>query len=387
MAHALLSPSGASRWLACTPSARLEESFASTTNAAAEEGTLAHALSELYLNNQLKKIKVIDFNRELKKIKHNTLFNAEMDGHAMDYAAFILDKVHELGDGAMVEIEAVIDLQEFVPEGFGTVDCKIIANNILEINDLKYGKGVLVEAHENKQMMLYALGALKEAMLMYTIEIVRMTIYQPRLNNFSTFEMEAKMLLQWGEEIVIPAAKLAFEGKGEYKPGSHCRFCKARNQCKALADYNMGMAKFVFEDPNKLKDNDIAEILEKAPDFLIWLGNIKDYALHEAVNNSKKWPGFKLVAGRSNRVYSDSEKIVEALKKAKIKPELFLTEPKLVGIGALEKNIGKPDVEKYAGKFIIKPEGAPTLAPEWDKRPELNSADAAAIAFEEITDL
>jgi len=382
-AHALLSPSGASRWLACPPSARLEESFPSSTNAAAEEGTLAHALSELYLRNNLKLIKAIDYNRELKKIKNNSFFNAELNGHCLDYANFILEKLHELHDPSIF-IEEKIDLTEFVPEGFGTVDCIMIADGILDINDLKYGKGVLVEAHENKQMMLYALGALRKYSLMYHIDKVRMTIYQPRLDNYSTFEVDANWLLQWGDEHVRPTAKLAFEGKGEYKPGSHCRFCKARNQCKALANYNMDLAKYAFEDPNKLTEQDIADILEKAPDFKTWLTNIQQYALQEAVLNNKQWPGFKLVAGRSNRQYANEDAIMKALKKAKIESGLFMTAPKLVGITTLEKNVGKSEVEKLVGAYIVKPPGAATLVPEWDKRPAISSADAAKAAFDNV---
>lgn len=382
-AHALLSPSGASRWLACPPSARLEETFPSSTNSAAEEGTLAHALSELYLRNNLKLIKAIDYNRELKKIKHNSFYNAELNGHCLDYVNFILEKLHELHDPTIF-IEERIDLTEFVPEGFGTVDCIMIADGILDINDLKYGKGVLVEAHENKQMMLYALGALHKYSLLYHIDKVRMTIYQPRLDNYSSFEVDANWLLQWGDEYVRPTARLAYDGKGEYTPGSHCKFCKARNQCKALADYNMSLAKYAFEDPNKLTEKDIADILEKAPDFKVWLTNIQQYALQEAVLNGKQWPGFKLVAGRSNRQYANEDAIMKALKKAKIESGLYMTAPKLVGITALEKNVGKSEVEKLVGAYIVKPPGAATLVPEWDKRPAISSAEAAKAAFDNL---
>lgn len=381
--HALLSPSGASRWLACTPSARLEETYPSTSNTAADEGTLAHSLSELMIRNHFKIINHITYQRELKKIKAHQLYNAEMQDHCTDYMTFILEKHGELSDPTIF-IEELIDLQEFVPEGFGTVDCVMIADNILDINDLKYGKGVLVQAENNKQMMLYALGALKKYSLLYHIDKVRMTIFQPRLNNYSSFEVDAQWLLEWGETFVKPQSNKAFEGKGEYTPGEHCRFCKARNSCKALANFNMDLAKYVFEDPNKLTDEDISNILEKAPDFLVWLGNIKDYALQEAVVNGKSWPRFKLVQGRSNRKYTDEEAIQKALKKAKLDESLYMTKPSLIGITALEKNIGKAEVEKFVGPFIIKPPGAATLVPEWDKRPAISSAEAAKEAFENI---
>jgi len=381
--HALLSPSGASRWLACTPSARLEESFPSSTNPAAEEGTFAHYLSELYLRNHFKMIKSVIYNTELKKAKNSQYYNAELNGHCQEYVNFIVDKYNSMIQ-AMIFIEEKIDLTEYVPEGFGTGDCILIADGLLDLNDLKYGKGVLVEAKENKQLMLYALGSLKKYSLMYHIDRVQVTIYQPRLDNYSSYEISAKDLLKWGDQYVKPRAQLAFDGEGEYVPGDHCKFCKARNSCKALADHHMSLAKYAFEDPNKLKDQDISDILEKAQSFTSWLSDIQSYALQQAVYNDKVWPGFKLVAGRSNRKYANEEAIIKSLKKAKIDSALFMTDPKLVGIGTLEKNIGKAEVEKYCGKYIIKPPGAATLVPEWDKRPALSSAEAAKEAFSEI---
>ncbi len=381
--HALLPPSGASRWIACTPSARLEETFAESTNDAAAEGTLAHALAELYLRNHLKMIPAVTFKSKLKVIKANSMYNSEMDNHALDYVQHITDKLDEL-DNPLIFIEEQIDMTAYVPEGFGTLDCAIIDNFILDINDLKYGKGVLVEAHENKQLMLYALGVLEKYSLLYEIGTVRMNIFQPRLANYSSFEMQAEDLIQWGKTVLIPAAQKAWDGEGEYVAGDHCKFCKAKTTCKALADYNMELAKYAFEDPNKLSDDDIANILEKAADFKTWLTAVQTYALTEAALRQKKWPGFKLVAGRSNRVYANPEAIIKALKKAKVDAALYLTEPKLIGIGALEKNLGKTEVAKIAGPYIIKPAGAATLVPEYDKRPELNSHEAAIAAFDEI---
>lgn len=380
-AHALLSPSGASRWIACPPSARLEEQFPSSTNSAAEEGTLAHELSEWYLRNHLKLVPKVVFDRNLKRIKANAMYNSEMDGHCMDYVNFIVDKIHP---DSIIFIEEQMDLTAFVPEGFGTVDCVIVHEGHLCINDLKYGKGVEVTAHENKQLMLYALGAYHKYSLMYTIENIEMNIFQPRLNNYSNYEIPVEELLAWGEQIVKPAAQMAWDGQGEYTAGKHCQWCKAKTTCKALADYNMELAKYAFEDPNKLSDDDIADILEKAADFKTWLTAVQTYALSEAIVHQKKWPRFKLVAGKSNRVYANPDAIVRALQKAKINKDLYLTEPKLVGIGALEKNIGKAKVTELAGQFIIKPAGAVTLVPAWDKRDEINSTDAAVAAFEDI---
>lgn len=383
MAHALLSPSGASRWIACPPSARLEEHYPRTSNTAADEGTLAHALCELLLGNHLGLVKKALFPKKLKEIKSNPLYTAEMLGHANDYMNFVLDKFSAFENGYIV-LEQKVDLQRFIPEGFGTVDCAIVADGVLDITDLKYGQGVLVEAQENKQMMLYALGCLYRFSTMYEIDTVRMTIYQPRLDNFSSYEISAEKLLEWGEKVVKPAAELAYIGGGNYTAGSHCKFCKAKNTCKALADYNLELAKFAFEDSNKLSAIEISEILEKAPDFINWINSIKEYALDQAKNHGVKWPKFKLVAGKSNRVFTSKVTVVALLKDKKIDENLFMSEPELLGITALEKNIGKSELQTLIGDFISKPPGAPTLVPEWDKRPELNSAEASAEAFKDI---
>ena len=381
--HALLSPSGASRWLACTPSAVWEQQFEKTTNEAADEGTFAHELSELYLLNHFKRIKSALYTSSLKKLKANKFFSAELNNHCVDFVAWVVE-LYSQYEEAQIFFEEQVDISEFIPEGFGHVDINMHNEQILHIVDLKYGKGVKVDAYENKQMMLYALGCLMKLRFTHDIKIVRMSIYQPRLENFGTYEMLATELISWAEEIVKPKAKLAYEGKGSFEAGAHCKFCRAKVRCKTLSDYNLTLAKHEFEDANKLTDADIAEILEKAPQFKEWLTAIQDYALEEATLRQKKWPGFKLVAGRSNRVYKDPAKIIAALKKAKFGVNLFLTQPQLISIGALEKNIGKDQVQKHCGKYIIKPEGSPALVPEWDKRPEINSIEKAKEVFKEV---
>jgi len=210
---------------------------------------------------------------------------------------------------------------------------------------------------------------------------VRMSIFQPRLSNYTSFEMQAEDLITWGEDYVKPKAELAFIGGGDFVAGSHCKFCKLRNNCKTLANNQMEAAKKAFAEPNTLTDQEIADILEKAADVKAWLSSIQEYALAEALKG-KKWPGHKLVAGRSNRVLTQPEEIVKVLKKAKIEGSLYLTEPKLLGIGALEKNIGKTELDKLIAPYIIKPPGAPALVPAWDKRPEIASLEDAQKAFE-----
>lgn len=381
--HALLGPSKASRWMSCTPSARLEEEFPSgTSNDAADEGTLAHTISELLLKNHFKMMPKIIFEKEMKKAKADKFYNAEMLGHCQSYVSFIVEKMAEMENPSLF-IEESLDLEEFIPEGRGTSDCYVVAERLLDVVDFKYGKGVLVEAERNKQMMIYGLGAYLKANLSYEIHTVRMTIFQPRLDNYSSFSMSVEELLDWAENELRPAAQKAFEGKGEYKPGDHCKFCKAKNTCKALADMNMELAKYAFENPDLLKIEDISEILEKGSNLVEWFNSVKAYALEQAKSGTKI-PGFKLVNGKSNRQYVSEESVLRVLKSKKVDKDLYMSEPSLLSIGVLEKNLGKDKVQEYIGKLIVKPTGSPTLVPVWDKRPEIGSADSAKEAFKDV---
>lgn len=391
--HALLAPSSAGRWLACTPSARREAEYDDTTNDAADEGTFAHEVSELVLRNMLGLIPKVKFNSELKRLKHNRFWSAELYGHAQDYVTYILDK-YDMYSERMISIEEEIDLACYAPDSFGHLDLSIVGYDkrvkkyVLDINDLKYGKGVLVEAEDNSQLKLYALGALEKYLLIYPVKLVRMSIYQPRLENYETFEMTADDLLKWGKNYVIPRAKDAFAGKGEYSPnpGKQCKFCKARYNCKALMNYALDVAKYSFEDAEKLNDDDVSRILEIGPDIVTWINSVKEYALEQSTKNHKAWPNFKLVYGRANRKYQDTQKIIKVLEKAKIKKSLYMTDPQpqLVNITTLEKNLGKDKVAKFCSKYIIKPEGAPALVPNWDKRQAIGSASHAIDAFKDV---
>lgn len=383
-AHAVLSPSGAHRWLSCTRSARLEQQFPDKAGQAAEEGTLAHSLGELILRLKLKRISKQVYQREFKKIEENKLYDHAMQEHAESYSVFVLERFYEAQShtkDAVIYLEHLLNLTEYVEEGFGTGDCVIIADSTMEIVDFKYGKGVLVTAENNKQMMLYALGALRDFDLAYDIDKVRMTIFQPRIDNFSSFEISVDDLLTWAEVELKPKAKLAFAGEGEFEPGSHCKFCKAKAVCKANADYNLEIARHDFAVPELLTDEDIADILERAPMFTNWLKSVTEYALSESVLNGKKWPGFKLVEGRSNRAYSD-EILVAARLMEKGFAEDMIYKRELLGITAMEKAIGKKEFGVVLSELIIKPQGKPTLAPASDKREELNSVDAAKKDFE-----
>jgi hypothetical protein len=384
-AHAILSPSGAHRWLSCTPSARLEQQFPDKAGKVAEEGTLAHSLGELILKHKLKRISKQVYQRDLKKIEANELFDTAMQEHAESYSVFVLERFYEAQShtrDAVIYLEHKLNLTEYVPEGFGTGDCVIIADGTMEIIDLKYGKGVLVSAENNKQMMLYALGALKEFIFAYDIDTVRMTIFQPRIDNFSTFEISVDDLLTWAELELKPKAALAFAGEGEFEPGTHCQFCKAKAVCKANADYNLEIARHDFATPELLTDEEIADILARSANFTSWLKSVNEYALSESVLNGKKWPGFKLVEGRSNRTYSDDTAVAQRLVEKGFAEDLIYKR-ELLGITAMEKAIGKKEFSLVLSDLIIKPQGKPTLAPLSDKREELNSVDAARKDFEE----
>ena len=262
--HAILSASGASRWMACTPSAVLEQQFENKSSVFAEEGTLAHELGELTLKLNLGEITKRTFNSKFKKIQENKLYSADMPDYVQTYVDTCLERVSEAKattPDALFKIEQRLDFSEWVPDGFGTGDFVIIADGTMEVCDLKYGKGVPVSANNNKQMMLYALGAIAEFNFLYDIQKVRMTIIQPRLDNISTFEVTTEDLLKWAEDYVRPRAELAIKGKGEFCAGDHCKFCRAKAICRARAEKNMELAKYDFEEPALLDNNDVAYIL------------------------------------------------------------------------------------------------------------------------------
>jgi hypothetical protein len=374
--HALLSASGAKRWLSCPPSARLEQKFENTTSVYAEEGTLAHELGELNLRKNLEDITLRSYNAKLKKIKENELFTEDMIDYVGIYVDTCMEKIAEaksISSDAVINLEQRLDFSEWVPDGFGTGDMVIIADGIIEIVDLKYGKGVPVSAVGNIQMRLYALGAINEFQFLYDIEKVKMTIVQPRLDSISSDEMDIADLLKWAEEVLKPTAELAYKGEGEFCAGEHCGFCKARYTCKARADKNMELAKYDFQDSELLSNDDIAEILSKVDDLAKWAKDIQDYALEQALNGTK-YNGFKLVEGRSNRKWTDEDKIGEILIGQGFQENIIYTK-KLTGISNMEAAIGKKEVVRLLGDYIIKPPGKPTLAPESDKRPEFNSAE------------
>ena len=382
--HAILSASGAYRWLACPPSARLEEQFAETTSTYAEEGTLAHGIAEQKLRFLLKQISDQDYAQALQVFEKNEFYSASMLDYIETYTSIVIEKVNEAkarSADAVVLLEQKLDFSDWVPEGFGTGDVVIISDGVLEIIDLKYGKGVPVAAEENAQMKLYALGALATFDSLYDIKTVRMTIVQPRLDSISSDEIPAETLYWWADTELIKRAQLAWEGKGEFQAGEHCRFCRARYTCRARAEANLELAKMEFKKPELLTDEEIGEVLKQADDLKAWVSDVFDYALVQARDHGKKFPGWKLVEGRSVRQYADEGAVAKKLTEAGYKEEQIY-EKKLWGITAMEKLLGKTLFNELLGGLVIKPPGKPTLVPEADKRPEINSIAAAMADFQ-----
>lgn len=372
MAHAVLSPSAASRWLTCTPSARLELQFPDKAGDYAKEGTLAHEFGELFLRQKLG----TNVAGLLAKARENEFYTPDMETHAEEYAALVWEKyeiARKTTPDAILLVEEHIDLTAYVPEGFGTGDAVIIADDLLDITDLKYGKGVAVSAKRNKQMMLYALGALLKYSIMYGVNRVRMTIYQPRIGNVSEWEITAADLLEWAETELKQRAKMAFEGIGEQVPGDHCRFCRAKAVCKALAEQNLSAAKEEFMQVGLLTPEQVAEILPKLDGLVNWANAVEEYALDQALQGVK-FPGFKIVEGRSIRKYADDKKVAERLE-ANGYGDIIYKPKELKTITTLEKALTKKGFEALVGDLIVKPAGKPTLVPESDKRPEWSSAE------------
>ena len=382
--HAILSPSSAHRWLMCTPSARLEEQFSDTTSDAAREGTLAHALCELEILNALGDETKSGYKFKRSELEAQEFYTGEMSEHVEEFKTFVLEKYNECGVGAFIFLEKKLNLTEYVPEGFGTGDVVIIANGTLEIVDFKYGKGVPVSCENNKQMMLYAVGALTEYDYLYEIHDVRMTIYQPRIDNISSYILPVTELMKWAEEELRPKAKQAFDGDGEFVPGDHCRFCRARTACRALAEHNMKVAEYDFRQPALLDNTEVASLLTKADTVIKWLNDVSSYALDQAVNHEQHYPGFKVVEGRSVRKYSDLKKIdiAKTLLGHGYASDKIYKPTELIGITDMERLIGKKTFADLLTPYVIKPEGKPTLVPESDKRPAIDSAKAAIQDFQ-----
>ena len=363
--HALLSASSSHRWLNCPPSARLGDQYEDKGSSYAAEGTEAHTLCEYKLKTALG-IRTKDPTTSL------TYYSEEMEECVNGYAAYIMELVETAKQNCadpVVLIEQRLDFSKYVEGGFGTGDCVIIADGTLNVIDFKMGAGVLIAADDNPQMKLYALGALELFDGIYDIDAVSMTIYQPRRDNISTHTVFKESLYQWAAETLKPIAELAYDGKGEFRCGDWCQFCKAKHDCRKRAEQNLELAKYEFKLPPLLEDDEIESILSKVDDLVSWASDIKDYALQSALSG-KHWTGWKLVEGRSNRRYTNDEAVANAVSAAGYDPY----EHKVMGITAMEKALGKVRFSELLGGLVEKPQGKPTLVTEGDKRPATHTA-------------
>lgn len=363
--HAVLSASASERWLHCTPSARLGEAHEDKDSDYAAEGTDAHELREFRLKEALG----LDAQNPVENL---TWYNEKMEECARDYAAYVIEQLElarQTCSDPVVMIEQRVDFSRWVQEGFGTADCIIIADGVMNICDYKHGKGVEVSADHNPQMMLYALGSLEIFDGIYDIDTVQMTIFQPRKSNISVCVMGKDELLEWAETELKPKADLAYSGEGEFHCGDWCRFCKAKVECRERAEANLAIAIHDFKAPPLLDDSEIVEILSKVDALTAWASDVKEYALQQAISG-KEWTGWKLVEGRSNRKYTNENAVATAIQNAGFDPY----EHKILGNTAMQKPLGKTKFEELLSSYIEKPQGKPTLVPESDKRPAMNTA-------------
>lgn len=363
--HAVLSASSSERWLNCPPSARLCEAYEDKCSDYAAEGTDAHALCEF----RLKQVLGIPADDPIENL---SWYNEEMEDCATGYAAYVselLETAKQTCADPVVMIEQRVDFSRWVKEGFGTADCIVIADGVLNICDYKNGQGCLVLAERNPQMMLYALGALEIFDGIYDIDTVRMTIYQPRKSNISVYEMDKADLYEWANSELTQKAQLAYEGQGSFSCGEWCRFCKAKAECRERAEANLALARYEFQTPALLADEEIADILGKVDALTAWAADVKEYALQQAISGTA-FPGWKLVEGRSNRKYTSEAAVAAAVEGAGFNPY----EKKLLGITAMQKLLGKSRFEELLAPYIEKPQGRPTLVRSSDKRPEWNTA-------------
>ena len=379
--HAILSASSAKRWMSCPPSARLEEKlrdrFGDRSSPFAEEGTRAHALAELKLQKEIGLIN--DFSYKMQREAMTGVDN-EMEWATDRYVDIVMQKFYEAKKScpdAQIFIEQRLDFSTWVPHGFGTGDVVIVSDMILDVCDLKYGKGVPVSAEGNPQARCYGLGALSAYGDLYAFPKVRNTIIQPRLDSVTEETLTREELLRWAEEDLKPKAELAWAGEGEYDPGDHCRFCAARALCYHRAAKCMQIFDSGMQSPGILPDEEIPRILEVADIAEAWIADIRAYAKAQALKG-QQWSGFKLVAGRRPpRKWTDAEAVIDQLSRAGYTDEQIYKPRELITVGEAEKLLGKPAFRAILGQFSVQGEGAPTLVPESDKRLSINSSEAA----------
>lgn len=372
--HARFSPSTANRRLNCPPSLVLEEQFADEESHYAAEGSAGHKLAEHLIKKQL---------NQRSKRPVSDYFTEGLIEAVDEYVSFVISEIEEAKrscDNPIFIVEHRVDVSEYVDECFGTADMIIVTDKVAHIIDLKLGKGVLVFAEANPQLMIYGLGILGITEMLFEVETVRLTIFQPRLCNSSTWDITPEALKNWGEEVLKPRGAMALMGAGEFKVGNWCRFCKARSQCRARAEEFRTLAKLEFRQPALLSDDEILDVLKVADELAKWADDVYSFAQDQAITLNKKWAGFKLVQGRSVRKFINEDEVTKAATDAGYTD---IYKHSLLTISELEKRIGKKEFNRILGHLVYKPQGKITLVPESDKR-EFFIKTTASAEFQEV---
>lgn len=379
--HALLAASRASRWMNCPPSARLEEKMdESTPSKYAEEGTLAHELAEVMLRGRFRLLPADDCTKEVRRLKKNPLYSDEMKTYLDVYLDYVTEQYRvaiQSTPDAVISLEERLDFSRWVEQGFGTGDAIVIADGVMEVIDLKYGKGVEVFAERNPQLMLYGLGALEVFDMLFGIKTVKLTIVQPRQERIDSWSISSEDLYIWGDDEVKPKAALAYEGKGETKCGHWCRWCRVKPLCAKMAETNLDLARDEFKEPQLLSDDRLVEVFTQLPMLKDWAESVAEYLLKQAIAG-KEVPGYKVVEGRTQRKWADEAQVREILSVDHDPSEFTVT--KLAGIPAIEKLL-KKDFQPLLGDLVVIPQGSPTLVPLSDKRPAMNGLSQAKAEF------
>ncbi len=395
--HAVLSASSSHRWLNCPPSARLAEQFPKTTSSYAEAGRLAHSIAELKARKYfLEPMSARTYNAQMKKLREDPNYDKGMEEATDSYLAYLKELAMTFPQPPFVALETRVDFSRYVPEGFGTTDCIMIGSGRICVIDYKNGAGVPVEAENNSQMKLYALGALQVYAPIFgdTIKAAQLTIVQPNAGGVKTWNTTVEDLRSWGE-CVKPIAGNAWVGAGDFAAGDWCRFCPAKAQCSARAAQMLELEPMkdalpegklppemkalhaISENvPPLLTDAEIGDILIRAQELAAWVDDLKDYALSAALAG-REIAGFKVVEGRGSRDWADLDAAFAALQERGI-AEALLYERKPASVAGLEKALGKKAFAETAADLVVKKPGKPTLVPASDNRPPYNPA---AIAF------
>jgi hypothetical protein len=363
-AHALLSASGSKRWLTCTPSARLEATLPEQKRQPgafdfSQEGTTAHSLAEIKLRQYFGQIESEDYEKEYTEIKATPYYNDDFEANVDNYVLYVRSQI---GEGDTPLFEQRVDFSDWVPDGFGTADVVILSKHSIRVIDLKFGRGVPVNAQDNTQLRLYALGAYSKFKEEWPdIKEVSYTIHQPRLDSISTDGTTIIKLVDWANYFVKPKAKKAWAGAGEFLPGEHCQFCKAKAQCRARSDFNTELTRLEFRNPPLLDEDEISLVLSKAQDLRTWVNDVEEHAVNRAVDSNIIPPGFKLTTSITHRRYVDQALAATVLEDKGLDKEIIWEKPKLKTIAAIKKLVPKSPIEAWLGDLIARPEGQPKL--------------------------